>query len=76
LPDEVIGFSQSFSFLSLLVNSQLSVPSAELITSVLRGMSKLQEDKRSFLIAAGKELSNLYCGQYQQLKLVLERLQI
>jgi hypothetical protein len=76
LPDEVKEFSRSFSFLSLLINSQLSIPSTELITAVLRSMSQLQDDKRCFLVAAGKELSNLFCGQYQQLKLVLERLQI
>jgi hypothetical protein len=76
LPHEVKEFSQSFFFLSLLINSQPSIPSTELITAVLRSMSQLQEDKRSFLVAAGKELSNIFCGQYQRLKLVLERLQI
>jgi hypothetical protein len=76
LPDEVKEFSRSFSFLSILVNSQISIPPAELITPVLRSMSQLQEDKYAFLVSAGKELSNLFCGQYQQLKSVLERLQI
>jgi hypothetical protein len=73
-PDEVKEFSQSFDFLDILVNAALPVPPEELISATLRQMSRVQEDPRAFLVAAGKELAALLAGQYDRLKSILGRL--
>ncbi|MFC1892528.1 hypothetical protein ACFLYR_00600 [Chloroflexota bacterium] len=74
-PDEVQDFSQSFSFLNILINTHLSVPADELTSACLRQMSQAYEDPHSFLVAAGKELATLLSSQYEQLKSILGRLQ-
>ena len=73
-PGEIREFSKSPGFLNILVNARLSVPSDELIAAALRQISSSHEDSRAFLVAAGKELSVLLSGQYQQLKSILGRL--
>ena len=74
--EEVYEFSHSFSFLHILINAHLSISTEELIAAALRQMSLVQGDRYKFLVGAGKELSSLLCGQYQQLKAVLGRLQV
>ncbi|MFH1169623.1 MAG: hypothetical protein V1691_02900 [Chloroflexota bacterium] len=73
-PGEVREFSQSLDFLSILVNTSLPVPADELIAAALRRMGQASEDRRAFLVAAGKELSVLLSGQYNQLKSILGRI--
>ncbi len=73
-PEEVRGFSRSFGFLNLLVNTRTDVPADELIAAALRQMAGSQEDGHAFLVAAGKELAVLLSGQYNQLKSILGRL--
>ena len=73
-PDEVKDFSQSFGFLHILINAALPVPPEELIAAALRQMSRAQEDSRSFLVAAGKELANLLSNDFIKLKNILGRL--
>jgi hypothetical protein len=72
--EEAREFSQSFDFLNILVNSHLSVSVDELIAASLRWMSQAYEDRRGFTVAAGKELSLLMCGQFQQLRAILGRI--
>jgi hypothetical protein len=72
--DEVKQFSHSFDFLSLLVAANSQVPAEELIAAVLREMSRIQDDPRAFLVAAGKSLTTLLGGDYQRLRAVLGRL--
>jgi hypothetical protein len=74
-PEEVKEFSKSFSFLSILVNAALPVPNEECIAAALRYVSKAQEDSRTFLVAAGKELANLLSNDFIRLKNILGRLQ-
>ena len=73
-PEEVREFSRSFDFLNMLVKASLTVPADELIAASLRQMSQANEDRHTFLVAAGKELANLLSGQYQQLKAILGRI--
>ena len=73
-PDEVKEFSQSFTFLSILINSNLPVLGDELISACLRQMSLAYEDRHAFLVAAGKELAVLLSGQFDKLKAILERI--
>jgi hypothetical protein len=74
--DEVNDFSASLEFLSVLLNSRLEISTEELVAASLRQVSLVHEDRRAFLIAAGKELAVLLSGQYFRLKLILEKLQI
>jgi hypothetical protein len=74
-PEEVKEFSKSLSFLNILNNAHLNIPVEELLAASLRQMAAVQDDKHAFLVAAGKELATLLCGQYQQLRVVLGRLQ-
>lgn len=73
-PEEIRRFGASFSFLSLLLNSRQAVSAEELTAACLRRMSRVQEDRHAFLVAAGKELALLWGGEYQRLKAILERI--
>ncbi len=73
-PDEVMEFGQSFDFLNILINAHLPIPSDELIAACLRQMSQAYEDRRAFLVAAGKELATLLSGEFNQLKAILGRI--
>ena len=73
-PEEVKKFSQSFDFLNILINTRLPVSADELIAACLRQMSQVYEDRRAFLVAAGKELAILLSGDFNQLKAILGRI--
>jgi hypothetical protein len=73
-PEEVLRFSHSFDFLSLLVSGGQQVPTEELISAVLRQMSAAHDDPRGFLVAAGKALTSLLNGDYRRLMTILERM--
>jgi hypothetical protein len=74
-PDEEIKeFSQSLGFLSIILNASPSLPQDELVAACLRHMGSVHDDSRSFLIAAGKHLTSLLGGDYNQLKSILERI--
>ena len=73
-PEEVKEFSQSFDFLNILINTRLPVSPDELVAACLRQMSQVYEDRRAFLVAAGKELAILLSGNFNQLKAILERI--
>ncbi len=73
-PEEVKEFSQSFDFLNILVNTHLPVSVDEIVAASLRQMSQAYEDRRAFLVAAGKELAILLSGQFNQLKAILGRI--
>jgi hypothetical protein len=72
--EEIRQFSQSFNFLSILVNNHLQISTEELVAAALREMSKAQTDPRAFLIAAGKALTATLSGEYHRLKTILARL--
>jgi len=73
-PDEVREFSQSFDFLSILINTHLPVSVEELVAASLRNMSQAHEDSHAFLVAAGKELAVLLGGEFSRLKAILGRI--
>ena len=72
-PEEVKEFSQSFTFLNLLLRASLPVSPDELIAACLRQMSRAHEDPDAFLVVAGKELAILLSSDFKQLKAILER---
>jgi len=73
-PEDIREFSRSFAFLNTLINARLSVSVDELIAASLRQMSQVQDDRRLYLVNAGKELATLLGGQYNQLRAILGRL--
>ena len=73
-PEEVKGFSQSFDFLNVLINTRLPVSVEELVAASLRQMSQVHEDPHRFLVAAGKELAILLSGEFNRLKAILGRI--
>ena len=75
-PEEVKEFSQSFTFLNILLNTSLPVSTDELIAACLRQMGQAHEDPNAFLVAAGKELAILLSGEFKQLKTILEKVRL
>jgi hypothetical protein len=73
-PEEVEEFSKSFNFLNILINAAVPIPAEELIAAALRQMSRVRQDSRAFLVAAGKELANLLASNIARLKNILEKL--
>lgn len=73
-PEEVKEFSQSFAFLSILLNAHLPVSAEELVAASLRRMSEVYEDRQKFLVAVGKELTTLLGGEFNRLKSILGRI--
>ena len=57
--DEIQEFSRSFGFLNILLNARSAVPAEELVAACVRHMSRVQEDRHTFLVAAGKELGQI-----------------
>jgi hypothetical protein len=71
---EIKEFGQSFDFLNILINAGLPVSTEELVAATLRQMSQAYEDRKSFLVAAGKELALRLSGDLSQLKAILGRI--
>jgi len=70
--EEVEKFSQSFDFLSILVNFREQAD--ELIAACLRHAAQAQKDPRAFLVRAGKELAVLLAGEISRLDTILRRI--
>jgi hypothetical protein len=74
-PEEVKRFSSSFDFLNTLLKARLDIPAEELVGACLRQFSEAYgTERRSFLVAAGKELATLLADDYGQLKAILKGL--
>ena len=71
---QVREFSRKLDFLGLLLDSQLPVPAEEVIAAALRLMGDANEDRRAFLVTAGKELANLLGGEFSRLRAILSRI--
>ncbi len=74
-PDELKEFSRSLGFLDIIVGSHLPVAAEELISACLKQMAAAYEDRHAFLVAAGKEITGLLRGNFNQLRLILGRLE-
>jgi hypothetical protein len=73
-PDEVRDFGKSFDFLNIILNANLPVPAEELVAASLRQMGQVYEDRRSFLVAAGRELALRLSGNLSRLNAILGRI--
>lgn len=76
-PEEIKQFSRSLSFLNMLVSARLEAPVEEITAACLRQMAEVYgEERRAFLVAAGKELAVLLSGEYNRLKAILEKIKV
>ena len=73
-PEEVDEFSKSFSWLNILINSAISVPTEEVVAASIRQMSRVREDSHSFMVAAGKEIANILASNIARVKNILEKI--
>jgi len=72
--EEIRTFTQSFDFLSLLVNAGLPVPVDEVVAACLRYASQAHSDSQAFLVKAGKELACILSSDARRLNSLLKRL--
>ena len=71
--DEVLEFSGSLDFLSILMTSSVGSQD-DVAASFLRQASLCHQEPENFLVGAGKELATLLGGQLQRLNGLLRRL--
>jgi len=71
--DEVRRFTQSLDFLPILLGTK-SGPVDEIVSACLRQASSAHDDKRAFLVKAGKELAVLLSGDLNRLNAILRRI--
>lgn len=72
-PDEVSRFTQSLDFLTILLGAQ-GRQTDEVVAACLRRASHAHEDRRGFLVRAGKELAVQLGGELNRLNAVLRRI--
>jgi len=72
-PDEVCRFTQSLDFLPILLAPRAGAVD-EIVSACLRQASCAHNDKRAFLIKAGKELAVLLSGDLNRLNAILRRI--
>jgi hypothetical protein len=71
--DEVCSFTQSLDFLTVLLNAKTNSVD-EIVSACLRQASCAHEDKRAFLVKAGKELAIQLGGELNRLNAILRRI--
>ncbi|AKG54345.1 hypothetical protein DGWBC_1725 [Dehalogenimonas sp. WBC-2] len=74
--EEVISFGRKMGFVTLLLSAQGAVCPEEITAAAIRRMSASYqgEERRQFLVGAGKALAQLLSADYNRLKTILERL--
>ncbi len=73
--DEVRRFTGSLDFLPTLLSVR-DGPGDEVVSACLRQASAAHEDRRGFLVWAGKELSLLLSGDLNRLNVILRRIRL
>ncbi|MEN8615171.1 hypothetical protein ABFB09_07830 [Dehalogenimonas sp. THU2] len=76
--EEVRSFSRKTGFVTLLLATQGAVCAEEITAAAVRRMSASYEgeDRRLFLVTAGRALAQLLSADYNRLKTILERLAV
>ena len=76
--DEVKAFSQKTGFIPLLLAAQRAVSAEEITAAAIRRMSASYsgDERRQFLVTAGRALAQLLSADYNRLKTILERLAV
>ncbi len=71
--DEVCRFTQSLDFLPILLGTRAEAVD-EIVAACLRQASCAQDDRRAFLVKAGKEIAVLLSGDLNRLNAILRRI--
>ena len=71
---EINEFTKVLDFLYILASAPVVGSSDEVVAACLRNASKVQDNARSFLIGAGKELAVLLSAEPHRLEAVLRRI--
>ena len=73
--DEVRRFTQSLDFLNLLLSAKEG-SADEVVSACLRQACAAHDDRRAFLVQAGKELAVLLGGELNRLNAILRRIRL
>jgi hypothetical protein len=71
---EMKDFTKSLDFLYILASAPVVGSSDEVVAACLRNAAKVQDDARSFLVGAGKELAVLLSAEPHRLEAILRRI--
>jgi hypothetical protein len=71
---EVIDFTGSFNYLSLIAEAKINISIDEVIAAFLRYASSYHKNPKDFLVKAGKELVWIYGSDVRRLNSLLKRL--
>jgi len=71
---EIKDFTKSLDFLYILASAPFVGSSDEVVAACLRNTAKVQDDARSFLVKAGKELAVLLSAEPHRLEAILRRI--
>lgn len=74
--DEIVEFSRSLEFLSLLAGARTEMPSEELIAACIRYVGACHAEPSDFTTQAGKKLAQIFIDDYQKLRAILLRLKL
>ncbi len=76
-PDEIIAFTDSHDYLTLIMNAQ-DAPADELLTAALQRATRARppEERGFFLLQAGKALARLLANDLTRLEALLRRIQV
>jgi len=75
-PDEIVEFSRSLEFLTLLAGARTELPSEELIAACIRFIGACHVEPAAFTTLAGKKLAQIFTDDYQKLRTILLRLKL
>ncbi|MFC1998219.1 hypothetical protein ACFLVR_01075 [Chloroflexota bacterium] len=71
---EIQAFTKVLDFLYILATAPVVGSNDEVVAACLRNAAKVQDDTRSFLIGAGKELAVLLSAEPHRLEAILRRI--
>jgi hypothetical protein len=73
--DEIVELTEDLSFIRTLGACGLPVV-AELIAAAIRGAAASRSDQRAFLVRAGREVADLFRGDYELASSIIRRIRV
>lgn len=74
-PKKIIELTEDLSFIRTLAACGLPV-AAELVAAAIRNAASHREDRRAFLVRAGREVADLYRQDYEQASAIIRRIRV
>jgi len=71
-PAEIVELTEDLSFIRTLAACGMPV-AAELVAASIRGAASYRDDRRAFLVRAGREVADLYRQDYEQASAIIRR---